>query len=147
MLSEVQPCPNCGYDLRGHADSTRCPECGKDVQVSAAIARTCRRLDLRLLDLWSIAILQAAGAITLAVTVFAMQGGYYVAIILGMMAGVCLSTATLWLVLILPGTVRLLRNPTARALVGRRTRQVTAWCLADAALVGLTVVLLGLAIA
>ncbi len=58
---EGVPCPQCGYDLRGHPDRARCPECGLHVQMSVAFATANRWVDLRLLDLWSVFVLAAAG--------------------------------------------------------------------------------------
>lgn len=32
--SKPVPCPECGYDLRGHGDAGRCPECGRTITES-----------------------------------------------------------------------------------------------------------------
>ena len=98
----TMPCPNCGYDLRGHPSITRCSECGQRVTVDATIARTIRWVDLRLLDLWSIAIVQGAGCAAGLLSLLAIRSGHYSALILGLAAELALCVATLWFLALTP---------------------------------------------
>ncbi len=66
---ECVPCPQCGYDLRGHPDRARCPECGLKVQMSVAFGNANRWVDLRLLDLWSVFVVEAVGVVCLVASV------------------------------------------------------------------------------
>lgn len=135
VLPSAAPCPKCGYDLRGHPDRVRCPECGTDVQVSTAIEEATRWLDLRLLDLWSIAVLQATGGAAVLVTLIAIRQGHYVALLLGLMAGLCASTATLWFLAVAPAIILRSRRPFIRTLGLEHLGKLRRWLLMDAALV------------
>lgn len=135
VLPTAVPCPKCGYDLRGHPDRVRCPECGTDVQVSTAIEEATRWLDLRLLDLWSIGVLQATGGAAVFVTLIAIRQGHYVALLLGLMAGLCVSTATLWFLAVAPAIVLRSRRPFIRMLGLEHLGKLRRWLLMDAALV------------
>ncbi len=135
------PCPNCGYDLRGHPDPARCPECGKEVHVSETRVWATRWIDLRLLDLWSIGVLQTTGGVALVITLIAIRRGHYVALILGLMAGLCVSTATLWFLALAPGVLLWRRRPLMRALGSARFAPLWRWLLLDAALITLVPVL------
>ena len=129
------PCPNCGYDLRGHPSIARCSECGEHVAVDAALARTIRWVDLRLLDLWSIAIVQSAGCVAGVLSLLAIRGGHYSALILGMAAELALCVATLWFAALTPGIFLRLRSPIIRALKTQQARRLRCWWVFDAALI------------
>lgn len=131
------PCPNCAYDLRGHSVVTRCPECGAEVEVGQAIEKTVRWIDVRLLDLWSICVLQIAGNVVAIPTIMAIRQGQYAALILGMMAMVCVSVATIWLLAISPGILLRYRRPFVRRIGADRMRRLIRWWCADAALAAL----------
>lgn len=131
------PCPRCGYDLRGHAVPTCCPECGSAVDVSASMGSASRWADERLLDLWSIGVLQMSGGVMLIVSVLATYRGHYLAVLLGMVSGLCVAVATIWYVAMAPGTLLQLRRPTVRALRRDRVNLVWRWFLFDGALVGI----------
>lgn len=46
-LTAHRPCPECGFDLRGSADSERCPECGLPCGRHVRVFRTARLWALR----------------------------------------------------------------------------------------------------
>ena len=41
FFTPMSKCPQCGYDLQGHADHDRCPECGREIYAAPAVL-TCR---------------------------------------------------------------------------------------------------------
>lgn len=127
------PCPHCGYDLRGHTDETVCPECGRSVHVSLARSDAFRWIDMRLLDLWSIGVVQTVGCAAGLLSLLAIRRGHYVALLLGMMAGLCMSAASLWFVALVPAIVLRTRRPAMRVLGLRRLRPLFLWCVLDAA--------------
>ena len=90
------PCPRCGYDLRAHPDHARCPECGRAVTQSAVLGAISHWVDRKLLDLWSIAVLQSTGLFCMVVAILAVRAGQYVAVGLGLAASFHLVVATCW---------------------------------------------------
>ena len=142
LPSTAAPCPDCGYDLRGHADSTRCPECGTQVEVGEAAFQAIRWFDFRLLDLWSIGVLQITGCVTTVLSLVAIRHGAAFAVILGLLAFLCFSAGSVWFLAIGPAIVIRLRRPFMRAAAGARLRPLLRWCLADALLVALGPILL-----
>jgi len=137
LPSVAAPCPNCGYDLRGHADSTRCPECGTQVEIGEAAFQATRWFDLRLLDLWSIGVLQVTGCATALLGLVAIRQGAAFAVILGLLAFVCFSAGSLWFLAIAPAVAIRLRRPFMRAAAGAQVRTLLRWCITDALLVAL----------
>jgi hypothetical protein len=105
------------------------------VQIGAVSIEASRWFDLRLLDFWSIAVLQAVGCAATALSVFAVRQGQAVALILGMLAMLCVTVATFWFVAIGPALLWRLRRPFMRAVAGRRIRPLIQWCVADSLLV------------
>lgn len=100
-----------------------------------AISDATRWVDLRLLDLWSIGVLQITGGLAEAVTLIAIRQGHYVALLVGLMAGLCISTATVWFVALLPGIVVRSRRPLMRTLHGARLGELWRWLVVDALLI------------
>lgn len=112
----------------------RCPECGNDVRVGPAISEATRWVDLRLLDLWSIAVLQTTGVLAEVATLLAIRQGHYVALLVGLLAGLCVFTAAVWFVALLPGIVIRSRRPFMRTLHGARLGELWRWVVVDALL-------------
>ena len=137
VLTTETPCPNCAYDLRGHSVVTRCPECGAEVEVGQAIAETIRWIDVRLLDLWSICVLQITGNVVAIPTIMAIRHGQYAALILGMMAMVCVSAATIWFLALTPGILLRYQRPFVHRIGADRMRRLIRWWCVDAALAAL----------
>ena len=129
------PCPQCGYDLRGHTDPARCPECGQIVRVGGEIEIASQWLMARLIDLWSLAILQSVGAGMLLLCRIAFLWGQYYYTILNLLAGLCVIAATVWYFWLAPGVWLRTRRPIMGAFSTRRIRQVRVWCLIDGVLV------------
>lgn len=132
------PCPNCGYDLRGHPDHTVCPECGREVVVSAANAEMNRWADTRLLDLWSISVLQLIGGVCLTVSMFAVSRGQYVAVLLGLTASLYVIGAASWLVVVLASIGIRSRRVAYHALGRKRWHEVLRWSALNIALLAAT---------
>jgi len=139
---ERVPCPQCGYDLRGHPDRTRCPECGLNVQMSVAFGKANRWVDLRLLDLWSVFVLAAVGVLCLVIGLAAIKKGQYVALLLVLAAGLNLITASLWFFALLPSFLTRRFRRHYRLISSRSRRKVLGWLLLDALLLSLAVLLL-----
>jgi len=138
------PCPNCGYDLRGHTTPACCPECGRTVHTGVALSEMMQWVDNRLLDLWSIAVMQIIGAIGCGVGLLALRSGMYVALLLTMFAGVCVTAGTLWLLGVAGGVAFRFRKPTMRVVPAPRRRQLIQWLTGDLSLTLLIVLLLSL---
>ena len=132
-------CPTCGYDLRGHADPTTCPECGAHAAVSAARigARigAVRWIDTRLLDLWSIALLQAVGTLSSFVGLAATRAGQYVALVLGLVGLVYTACATVWFVACAIGFALRAGQPAMQMVAPDHRARLTRWMLIDVCIV------------
>lgn len=100
-----------------------------------------------MLDLWSIGLLQIIGGLGAIVTLMAVRRGHYAALLVGLMAGMCMTTATIWFLAIAPSTIVRRRRPAVLALDGTRRLRLNRWLLWDALLVvagaALVTVLLG----
>ena len=132
---ELLPCPVCGYDLRGHGGRPRCPECGQRVNATEAAIAQSRWVDMRLLDLWSISVLQLIGSICAITSVVAIRQGQYVAVGLAMAAGIYVLTATLWYAILLPLALLRLKTPAFRGVPSHRRIRLWAWMGLDGGLV------------
>ena len=73
----------------------------------------------------------------LIVSILATYGGHYIAVLLGMVSGLCVAVATIWYVAMAPTMLLQLRRPTARALRRNRVNRVWRWILFDGALIGI----------
>lgn len=118
------------------------------VVVSAAAGEINRWADTRLLDLWSISLLQTIGLICLGISLLAVAQGQYVALILGLTSGVYVVAAGVWFLLIGVGFLWRIRSPQFSMLGARRRRRLFRWILFDACLVflipGVIILLRGL---
>lgn len=111
------------------------------VEAGAAAIEASRWLDLRLLDLWSIGVLQTTGCAATVLSILAIRQGLEFAFILGMLATLCASVATVWFLAIAPALVLRLRRPFMRLAAGARWRALILWCAADAILVAIEPIL------
>lgn len=143
-LDRAVPCPVCGYDLRGHAAVARCPECGRGVHAVASMAQASRWVDMRLLDLWSIGVLQMIGSVCAALSVLAIRHGAYVAVVLAMAGGMYVATASVWYIVSMPLVVVRMRRPAYRSIARVRRVRVWRWLIVDGGLVSLVPLLLAL---
>ncbi|MFQ5495708.1 MAG: hypothetical protein ACE5EX_10050 [Phycisphaerae bacterium] len=135
VSARAMPCPRCGYDLRGHGDPTRCPECGRTVSFSAAASRSARWIDGRLLDLWSVAVLQGSGCLAGGITILAIWQGHYIAVMLGLMAAVMMAGASMWFIGLAASILVRSRRPFMRTLWPLQIRRLARLCVMDAILV------------
>ena len=129
------PCPRCGYDLRAHPDHARCPECGHAVTQSAVLGAISHWVDRKLLDLWSIAVLQSTGLFCMVVAILAVRAGQYVAVGLGLAASFHLVVATCWYLVLLVQILRRLRARSLHRIPRDRRRNLWGWYLLDSVLV------------
>lgn len=100
-----------------------------------AWAEASRWVDLKLLDLWSIALLQVVGGLAAGATLIAIHLGHYVALLLGLMAALCISSATVWFLGLVPGILWRCRRPLESTVAARRIAKMRWFLLIDGALV------------
>ena len=130
------PCPQCGYDLRGHTDPGQCPECGRFVCMADEIGIANQWVSAKLIDLWSLAGLQFVGTATIVACRIAFQfEQHYYSVIFGLLAGPCIIAATIWYCLLAPTVCLRLRRPIMAALPTKRIRKLQRWCLVDGVLI------------
>ncbi len=135
-------CPGCGYDLRGHPDDARCPECGQTVSVSDTFRTINQWADRKLLDLWSVFVLQAIGSVAAAFSLLAVARGQYVALVLALAAGLYIGAGLLWYLFLLASLVRRARSHTFALLKKPRRRQLRRWTLLNAAITAIAVAII-----
>lgn len=129
-----QPCPACGYDLRGHGARARCPECGETVCPSDAAYEVNRWVDHRLIDLWSIGLFLVLGLAALVITLITLRRGEYVAVLTGVLAAAYLAAGTIWLAgVVVAASIRRLR-PIHRSVTASRRRKMRHWISVNALL-------------
>lgn len=104
------------------------------VHVSAARADAVRWVDTRLLDLWSIALLQTVGTVSAVVSLAATRAGQYVALILGLVALVYTVCAAIWLVACAVGFAARVRRPAMRMVAPGHRHRLGRWLMIDAAI-------------
>ena len=68
-------------------------------------------------------------------SMIAVRQGLYVALLLGLMAGICVATASLWFLALGPAAFLRSGRPFMQLLGTRRLRRLRVWCLMDGVLV------------
>lgn len=89
-----------------------------------------------MLDLWTIGALQMIGGLGAVFTVVSIRRGHYAALLIGLMAGLCVVTATIWFLAIAPSTFLTRRRPAIQALGHARRLSLRRWLIWDALLIG-----------
>ena len=127
-------CTHCGYDQRGLPLDSLCPECG--ASQAALAARINRWADLAVVDLWSVAMLQAMAL------VFGLAGwglvalGHLSAVVVAAPSLLCVGLASGWYVRIAVGFLRRRSSVNYRNLTRWRRRQLARWLILDLSLAG-----------
>ena len=135
----VGHCPDCGYDQRGLPSGSVCPECGGRFRLGRVVGDINRWAELRLLDLWSIAVLQAIGLAVATGSIVIMPHARAGAVMLGMAATVYLTAGTIWYAAVALGSIRRLRRPAYKNILARRRIALTRWLVYDGVLVVLPI--------
>lgn len=127
-------CSHCGYDQRGLPSGWACPECGNRFLPGFAVGDINRWADGALLNLWSIAVLQLVGFVSLLLCYlfsgFTFSGG----IMLGMVGTVYVVAGTVWYGAVLVSWVRRVLRPGFKNVTARRQVNLSRWLLCDAVL-------------
>lgn len=133
----VGHCPDCGYDQRGLPSGSACPECGGRFRLGRVVGDINRWAELRLLDLWSIAVLQTLGLAVATAGIVILPQARAGAVMLGMAAAVYLTAGTVWYAAVALASVRRIRRPGYKNILARRRADLTRWLGYDGVLVAL----------
>lgn len=133
----VGHCPDCGYDQRGLPSGSACPECGGQFLLGRVVGDINRWAELRVLDLWSIAVLQTVGLAVATAGLVMLPRARAGAVMLGMAAAVYIAAGTVWYVAVAVSFIRRIRRPAYKNILAHRRGDLTRWLGYDGVLVAL----------
>lgn len=116
-----------------------CPECGGRFRLGRVVGDINRWAELRLLDLWSIAVLQTLGLGAATAGLLMLPRARAGAIMLGMAAVVYLTAGTIWYGAVAISSARRIRRPAYKNIIARRRTDLERWLIYNGVLVALPI--------